>query len=99
MKTILRLLVFTRKYWVLLLLAFIFGGMNRDDWAAGLAAGGLLAIFWSDSVLVNLVARWRENGQLAAPVSHNFQYSLGALLIFVLGLGAWGTALVKILGR
>ncbi|MGD0094039.1 MAG: hypothetical protein ABSE73_29365 [Planctomycetota bacterium] len=83
---------------VLLVLACIFGGMPRNDSLAGLFWGGLLAFFWSDSVLVSLIAGWRNSGRLATPVSHKFQYSLGAMLIFVLGLGAWVTALMKIFG-
>ncbi|MCY3019944.1 MAG: hypothetical protein NTW87_13060 [Planctomycetota bacterium] len=61
-----------------------------------ICGGGFLSLFLSDSVLVNVIARWRNEGRLAPPVSHTFQYSLGTLLIFVLGMGAWMTALAKL---
>jgi len=73
-------------------------GGRRADSIAAMVCGGFLSLFLSDSVVVNIIAQWRNEGRLAAPVSHKFQYSLGTLLIFVLGLGAWLTALVKMCG-
>ena len=85
-------------FWGLVLL--LFAGVNTCvEPEFGLCFGPILALLLSNSILVNVIVRWRDRGQLAAPVSHKFQYSLGTLLIFVLGLGAWLTALVKIFGR
>ena len=59
----------------------------------------MLSLLISDCIVVNMVALWLQRGRLAAPQSHNIQFSLGTLMIFMLGLGAWLTALVRIFGR
>lgn len=57
---------------------------------------GLMALCIADGIVVNVIARWRNEGRLAAPVSHTFQFTLGTMLIFVLSLGGWMTAMVAI---
>jgi hypothetical protein len=67
---------------------------DGDGALAGMFYGGLVALFLADSVVVNMIARWRNEGRLAPPESHKFQYSLGTLVLFVWGFGAWMTAVV-----
>jgi len=69
----------------------------RDLWMLA-AVAAVVSLFISDAIVINALATWRRQGRLAPPTSHVFQYSLGALLLFVLGLGSWMTALVLMFG-
>lgn len=77
-----------------LFLGYVVVAVARQSQVEALICGAFLAPFICDWLLVRCLARWRNAGRLAEPASHVFQYSLGTLLLLVLGLGAWMTALV-----
>ncbi|MCW8133295.1 MAG: hypothetical protein KIS92_23325 [Planctomycetota bacterium] len=58
---------------------------------------GVLALLFCESVLVTVVARWRNERRLLPPPSHNFQFSLGSLMACVFALGAYGAGVAQIL--
>lgn len=60
-------------------------------------AGSILAaLFLGDCLIVNVLGKARNEGRLLPPPAHKFQFSLGAMLATVLGLGAYVSALVLI---
>jgi len=61
--------------------------------------GGLISLFLADCIVVNLIAKLYQQERLAAPHTHNIQYSLATLLYGSLALGAYGTGLVLIFGN
>lgn len=58
--------------------------------------GALLSLLVADSLVVNVIAGWRNQRRLALPTAHRFQFSLGSLMLAVLGLGAWVSGLVLV---
>ena len=52
-----------------------------------------------DALLINRIVNLRKVGMLAPPDTEKFQFSLGTLLIFVWGFGAWITGLVMLVRR
>jgi hypothetical protein len=56
----------------------------------------IFSLLIADCVLVNRMAFWRDEGQLAPPQSHVFQFTLGTMLAIVLSAGTWVSGLVII---
>jgi hypothetical protein len=54
------------------------------------------ALFLGDCLIVNALAKARDEKRILPPPAHNFQFSLGAMLATVIGLGAYVSGLVLI---
>jgi len=57
-----------------------------------------ITLLIADCVLVNHIAVLRDQGRLAPPQTHVFQFTLGTMLAMVLCAGSWVTGLVLIFG-
>jgi hypothetical protein len=81
--------------WILLA-----GGVANEDttsWFVGAAfTTGVLSLFFADCLAVNAIARWNNEGLLAAPSGHTFQFSLSTLFFGTLALGAYASGLALI---
>jgi hypothetical protein len=59
----------------------------------------IFSLLIADCVLVNRMALWRDEGRLAPPQTHVFQFTLGTMLATVLIAGTWVSGLVMIFRR
>ncbi|MBI3831599.1 MAG: hypothetical protein HY291_18915 [Planctomycetes bacterium] len=69
---------------------------SRDQKTFAYIFGGFITLFFADCLLVNRIAAVRNDDRLLPPPMHKFQYSLGAMLAAVLGLGTYVSGLVLI---